>query len=200
MDIRERGRRATGHAGFTLIETMIAMVVLTVGILGLAAMLASGLAYMNLSEDDYIAQQKAAQAVESIFTARDIGQATWNTICNVGSAVCGSGIFLVGAQPMCDPGPDGIIGTADDFNGTACNVAADALIVPGATGAVNVNAGGGSRLALSNFTRTITIANALDTSGNTIANLRQITVTVTYSNGKFRNRTYTLNAYISNFS
>ena len=79
-------------------------------------------------------------------------------------------------------------------------MAADALIVPGATGAVNVNAGGGSRLALSNFTRTITIANALDTSGNTIANLRQITVTVTYSNGKFRNRTYTLNAYISNFS
>jgi len=191
-------RRRQG--GFTLIETMIAIVVLTVGILGLAAMLADGLVYMSLSQSDYIAQQKAAAAVESVFTARDIGQATWNSICNVGSAVCAGGIFLNGPMPLCDPGPDGIVGTADDFNGTACNVAADAIIVPGATGAVNSNLGGGARLALSNYTRTITITNALDTNGNTIANLRQITVTVTYASGKFKNRSYTLNAYISNFS
>jgi hypothetical protein len=36
--------------------------------------------------------------------------------------------------------------------------------------------------------------------GNPINNLRQITVTVNYSAGRFKNRTYTLNAYISNFS
>jgi prepilin-type N-terminal cleavage/methylation domain-containing protein len=196
LNIAKRRRQA----GFTLIETMIAIVVITVGVLGLAAMLASGLTYMNLSQDDYIAQQKAAEAVESVFTARDIGQATWSTICNVGSSVCSNGVFLVGALPLCDPGPDGIIGTADDFNGTTCNVAADAIIVPGTGGAVNANAGGGKRLALSNFTRTIVIANALDTSGNIIANLRQITVTVTYTSGRFKNRAYTLNAYISNFS
>jgi prepilin-type N-terminal cleavage/methylation domain-containing protein len=186
------------QAGFTLIETMIAIVVLTVGVLGLAAMLADGLTYMSLSENDYIAQQKAAEAVESIFTARDIGQATWSTICNVGSSVCAGGLFLVGAQPLCDPGADGIIGTADDFNGTACNVANDAIIVPGSTGAVN--AASGQRLTLSNFARTIVISNALDSGGNTIANLRQIAVTVTYTSGKFKNRSYTLNAYISNFS
>lgn len=200
MNIRRRGRKAQRQAGFTLIETMIAIVVLGVGILGLAAMLADGIAYMDLSQDDYIAQQKAAMAVESIFTARDIGQATWNTICNVSSAVCSSGIFINGAEPMCDPGPDGIVDTADDYNGTACNIAADAIIVPGTTGAVNVNAGGGARLPLSNFTRTVVITNALDTSGNIIANLRQIAVTVTYTNGRFRNRSYTLTAYISNFS
>jgi prepilin-type N-terminal cleavage/methylation domain-containing protein len=200
MSIRRGTRRGQGQTGFTLIETMIAIVVLGVGILGLAAMLADGIAYMNLSQEDYIAQQKAAEAVESIFTARDIGQATWSTICNVGSAVCGSGVFLNGAEPMCDPGPDGIVDTADDYNGTACNVAADALIVPGAGGAVNVNAGGGTRLPLSNFTRTVLITNALDTGGNIIANLRQIAVTVTYTNGRFKNRSYTLTAYISNFS
>jgi prepilin-type N-terminal cleavage/methylation domain-containing protein len=200
MNIRGRRRKAQRRAGFTLIETMIAIVVLGVGILGLAAMLADGIAYMDLSQDDYIAQQKAAEAVESIFTARDIGQATWSTICNVSSAVCGSGIFINGAEPMCDPGPDGIVDTADDYNGTSCNVAADAIIVPGATGAVNVNAGGGTRLALSNFTRTVLITNALDTSGNIIPNLRQISVTVTYTNGRFKTRSYTLNAYISNFS
>lgn len=194
--------KARRQAGFTLIETMIAIVILTVGILGLAAMLASGLAYMDLSQDDYIAQQKAAEAVESIFTARDIGQTSWSTVCNVGSPVCAGGIFLAGAQLLCDPGPDGIVGTADDFNGTGCNISADAIIVPGSTGAVNSNtgAGGGARLPLSNFTRTIVITNALDTSGNIIPNLRQITVTVTYTSGRFRNRSYSLNAYISNFS
>ena len=47
-----RTRKPEG--GFTLIETMIAMIVLTIGILSLAAMLASSLAYMSSSEYDYI--------------------------------------------------------------------------------------------------------------------------------------------------
>ena len=86
--------------GFTLIETMIAMVVLSFGILSLAAMLANALAFMSSSEYDYIAQQKAAEAIESIYTARNLGEATWSTICNVGSTVCTGGIFVNGAQPL----------------------------------------------------------------------------------------------------
>jgi len=184
--------------GFTLIETMIAMVVLMVGILGLEAMLASSLAYMNGSEDDYIAQQKASEAVESIFTARDQGQATWSSICNVSSAICASGVFLTGAQPLCNPNTDGIIGTADDFNGTACNgglTNTDAVLVPNAGGNFNPPV----RWPLSGFSRTITISAVLDGAGNTIANLREIQVTITYSTGHFANRTYTLTSY-SNFS
>jgi type II secretory pathway pseudopilin PulG len=176
---------------------MIAIVILMVGILGLAAMLASSLAYMSMSQADYIAQQKAAESVESIFTARDMGQATWNTICNVGSSVCSAGLFLNGPQPLCDPGADGIIGTADDFSGSACKVTADAIIVPGSTGAVNntLGAGGGQRLALSTFHRTIAISSVTG-----VANLRQIQVTITYTSGRFANRTYTLTTNISNFS
>jgi type II secretory pathway pseudopilin PulG len=194
MSVRKRQR---SQAGFTLIETMIAIVILMVGILGLAAMLADGLAYMNMSQADYIAQQKAAAAVESIFTARDMGQATWNTICNVGSPVCSAGLFLTGAQPLCDPGADGIVGTADDYSGSTCKVSADAIIVPGSTGAVNatLGGGGGQRLALSTFTRTIAISAVAG-----VANLRQIQVTITYSSGRFSNRTYTMTTNISNFS
>src|ERR1700761_7622407 len=81
-----RNQRQRRQRGFTLIETMIAMVVMSVGVLSLAAMLASSLAYMNTSQFDYVAQQKAAEAVESIYTARNLGQATWSTICNVGSS------------------------------------------------------------------------------------------------------------------
>jgi len=173
------------QAGFTLIETAIAILVLTVGLLALAATLANGLAYMSLSQYDYIAQEKAAEAMESIFTARDMGQATWGTICNVGNgANC---IFLAGAQPLCDPGPDGIIGTADDN----CAGAPDALLLPNNALSFNPPV----RIALSNFTRTITIT----PSPNGMANLNEIQVTVTYTYGPFT-RTFNLYSNISNFS
>jgi prepilin-type N-terminal cleavage/methylation domain-containing protein len=187
--------RRRSQAGFTLLETMISLAVLTIGILGLAAMLGSGLQYMTMSQYDYIAQAKATETVESIFTARNMGQATWTTICNVGSTVCTGGIFLVGAQPLCDPGPDGIVGTADDFNGTACNVASDAILLP--TGAGTVNATTANRVPLSSFQflRTVAI-----TAVPGVANLRQIQVTITYkAAGRFQ-RTYTMTTDISNFS
>ena len=185
--------------GFTLVETMIAAAVLTVGILSLAAVLADAIAYMSVSEDDYIAQQKASEAVESIFTARDQGQATWSTICNVGSAICSNGIFLTGSMPLCNPNTDGIIGTQDDFNGTACAgglTNTDSILVPNASGNFNPPV----QHPLSTFSRTIVISNVVDGSGNPIANLREIQVTITYTSGRFKNRTYTLTSYISNFS
>jgi len=198
-----RIRKSTSpQRGFMLLETMIAAVVLMIGLLGLAAALADGLAYMSMSQYDYIAQQKAGAAVESIFTARDIGQATWSTICNVTSSLCSSGIFLNGATPLCGPGADGILGTADDFNGTACAgpplAAPDALILPNSSGVVNATSG--QLVPLSNFNRTITITSVVDANNNPIANLRQIQVTVTYTSGRFGSRSYTLTAYISNFS
>lgn len=188
------------ESGFTLIETMIAMIVLLVGILALAAMLGNGLAYMTAAQYDYIAQQKAAAAVESVFEARDIGQATWSTICNVGSSVCSSGIFLTGNLPLCGAGTDGILGTADDYAGTSCAgcplACPDAILVPNTAGNFNPP----QSLTLSTYKRAIAITNVNDQNGNPISNLRRITVTITYSAGHLTNRTYSLNAYISNFS
>jgi type II secretory pathway pseudopilin PulG len=175
--------RRRSAAGFTLIEMMIAIGIIFSGILALAATLADGLAYMQMSKWDYIAQQKASEAVESIFTARDIGSQSWTSICNVGSGT--NCIFLTGAQSLCDPGPDGIVGTADDN----CATAADAILVPGADGKFS----DAVRIPLSNFSRTITI-----TAIN--ASLDQLTVTVTYSAGRWKNRSYTLTTNISNFS
>src|SRR5438552_17102518 len=102
----------------------IATVVFSIGILGLAATLGDGLAYMDMSKYDYIAQQKASEAVESIFTARDMGEATWASICNVGN---GTGcIFLTGPRQLCDPGPDGHVRTAEDN----CAGLHNALLLP----------------------------------------------------------------------
>jgi prepilin-type N-terminal cleavage/methylation domain-containing protein len=171
------------QSGFTLMEVMIAIVVLCVGLLALAAMLGTGIAYMSLSQYDYIAQEKAAEAVESIFTARDMGQATWGNICNVGAGP--NCLFLNNPQPLCDPGPDGILGTADDN----CAGLPDALLQPNNALSFNPPV----RIPLSNFTRTITI------TPTAIANLNEISVTVQYTSGTFT-RSYTLVTNISNFS
>ena len=191
MRILKRGRNSKG---FTLIETMIAVAVLSIGILGLAAMLADSLAYMGMSQYDYIAQQKAAAAVESIFTARDMGQLTWASICNAGSGICSGGIFVNGPQLLCDPGPDGVMGTADDYVGGICAVQADAIIL--INGAGTFTSASAVRVPLSNFQflRTITITNVPG-----VANLRQLQVLITYTAGRFK-RQYTLTTNISNFS
>ena len=49
------------------------------------------------------------------------------------------------------------------------------------------------------MTRTIQIANVLDTNGNVEPNVRQITITLAYPVGRLK-RTYTLISYISSFS
>ncbi|HTP43909.1 MAG TPA: prepilin-type N-terminal cleavage/methylation domain-containing protein [Candidatus Acidoferrum sp.] len=179
--------RRDSSAGFTLIETMVAIVVLAIGVLGLAAMLASSVAYMNTSQDDYIAQQKAAEAVESIYTARNTGSKSWNTLCNVGSPICPAGIFAAGATQLCDPGADGIVGTGDDN----CAIP-DSIVTPGPDG--KLGTADDVLIGLSNFTRTITITAIPGTT-----EVRQITVTMNYTAGGF-NRTYTLTTNISAYS
>jgi prepilin-type N-terminal cleavage/methylation domain-containing protein len=108
-------RKVKRQQGFTLIEAMISMVILAFGVLSLAAVYSQGLFYAQLGQMDYIASKKAEEAVETIFTARDTGLLTWAQIQNV-SGVTGTdgGVFLDGPQPLLDPGPDGLVGTADD--------------------------------------------------------------------------------------
>ena len=171
------------QAGFTLMETMVAMVILAVGVLALAGMLADGLAYMSMSQDEYIAEQKAAEAVESVYTARDIGETTWANINNVSAG----GIFLDGPTKLCDPGVDGIEGTADDN----CAIY-DSIWTPGPDG--KLGTADDVKIPLTNFTRTIVIS---PVAGR--ADLRQITVSITYTAARFK-RTYTLVTNISQYS
>jgi type II secretory pathway pseudopilin PulG len=170
--------------GFTLLETMVATAVLAFGVLALAAMLANGLAYMHSSQDDFIAHQKAEEAVEGIFAARDTAQVTWADIQNVQGGV---GVFLPGPQPLLAPGPNGVVGTAQDQANNP-----DCIILPGADGIMGT--ADDVRVPLSNFQRTITITNV---AGN--PNLRTIQVVITYNTGQLQ-RTYQLTTYISAFS
>src|SRR5215469_14991430 len=96
--------------GFTLIECMIAIAILAFGILSLSAVFTQGVQTSYNSQIEFIAQQKAQEALESIFTARDTHILTWAQITNVSQG----GVFIDGPRPMWGPGPDGITGTADD--------------------------------------------------------------------------------------
>lgn len=178
MHTRLRKRTETG---FSLMEVMFAILVLSFGVLSLAAVLASGIAYMTSSQSDFLAQQKAGEAIESIFTARDSGALLFSQIQNVSTG----GIFQDGPQQLCDPGPDGIVGTTDDN----CALP-DCIQTPGPDGILGT--ADDVCMPLSTFTRTIAITTS--EAGN--PNLRQITVTMNYAAGRFQ-RQYQVVTYIS---
>jgi prepilin-type N-terminal cleavage/methylation domain-containing protein len=173
--------------GFTLLETMIALLVLGVGILGLAAMLGDSLSYMRGSQDDFIAQQKAEEAAEAIFTAKYTNGITWAQVSN-NSGGNPAGLFLVGPQPILQPGAlDGLVGTVADAGSPP-----EFILTPGPDG--KLGTADDVQLPLTEFTRTITIANI---AGD--PNLRTIQIVVNYNTGRF-SRAYTMNTYISAFN
>jgi Tfp pilus assembly protein PilV len=88
---------------------MIALGVLTVGALGMAAVFAQGVKSTISAPNELIATQKAAEAVESVFSARDAHTITWAQLQNVNNG----GIFLGGLRPMNLAGADGLINTGD---------------------------------------------------------------------------------------
>ena len=100
--------------GFTLIEVLIGMILTTVGVLALGGIIAAGAKTLVGSQDQLIAGQRAAEAAESVFKARDTRVLTWAQIRNVVGAGADGGVFLDGLRDVRDPGPDGLCNTADD--------------------------------------------------------------------------------------
>jgi prepilin-type N-terminal cleavage/methylation domain-containing protein len=180
------GRRA--QSGFTLIEVMISMVVLTVGLVSLLGVFGLAMANTQTSQQDLIAKQLANESLDSIFTARNSSQLTWAQIANVGT---GSGIFLVGMQPIYKAGADGIYGTADDA------VAGEQTLQdPGPDGIFGT--ADDISIPLTGYQRQVLIQPVLDSNGNPISTLSSITITVQYSATQSGvTKTYVLNSYIS---
>jgi type II secretory pathway pseudopilin PulG len=186
-----RRRKAIGQqSGFTMIEALISIVILSFGVLSLAAVYAQGIYFASLTQFDYVAEKKAEQAVEVIFTARDNDTLTWAQIQNTSSG----GVFLPGPQPMLQPGTDGLVGTVSDTGSP------NEVIVVGPNSGGQIGTTTDKTVDLNPWmTRTIDIAPVLDTAGNNEPNVRSITVTINYHVGKMA-RTYTLISYISSFS
>ena len=173
--------------GTSLIEVMIAMLVLVVGLLPLVGITAVAVKRAGESSPMLIAREKAREAIESVHTARDTGQLTWQKIQNAGDG----GVFLAGAQSIKVPGPDGLVNTADDGAVETVRSAGKDEVL---------NTGDDVVTALTNYTREIKIT-PLNFDGTQVVNpsLRQIQVIVRYrAQGAWQ--TYTITTYISSYS
>jgi prepilin-type N-terminal cleavage/methylation domain-containing protein len=153
--------------GFTLLETMIAMAILSFGVLSMASFFSQGLKNSNQVQIQYIANQKAQEALETIYTARDTQLLSFAQLNNISAG----GVFKDGPQPLLAPGPDGLVGTADDDTTNP-----DVIITgPGPDGILGT--ADDTYIPLNPWmTRTIAI-----TPVNSYANMVQITITVKYS-------------------
>lgn len=203
MKIRFTKTVARKDEGFSLIEVMIAIVVMSVGLLAVIASLATAMAYTQSAEEDLIARQKALEAMESIYTARNSQQIPFSAVANVSNG----GIFLNGAQPMKCAGPDGLVNTGDDVScttssGAACpDGGAECMVLPGPDGILGT--ADDVTMSLGNFKRTITIAPTLypagPNAGTTNPNMMGITVTVSYTKSGLPARTFTTSGLISSY-
>jgi prepilin-type N-terminal cleavage/methylation domain-containing protein len=181
-------RRDPGSAsGFSLIEMMVAMLVLSIALLSLVGVFTMSLQRMRASTPMLIAREKAREAIESVHAARDTGEFAWTTIRNVADG----GVFLNGDQPVRTPGVDGLVNTADDG-------AIERMNKPGADGVLGT--ADDEVVVLNDFTRRITITPLnLDGTATVNVNLRQVTVTIRYRVDQAW-RTYTLVSYVSSYS
>jgi type IV pilus modification protein PilV len=178
------------EGGFTLIEVMISMAVLTIGLVSVLGVFGLAMASTQTSQQDMIAKQLANEALESIVTARNTAQIQWDQVQNVGN---GNGIFLTGLQPINLAGADGIVGTTDD-----AAAGAQTLKEPGPDGIFGTS--DDVLVPLSNYQRQVTIAPVLDTNGNVVASLRAINATIQYTTPRLGvAKTYVLTSFISQF-
>lgn len=108
--------------GFSLLEMVIALSILTIGLLGVAA--AIGYAFTVSNHGRKITNSKllVASVLEQMETLRDTGELTFGQIANpaqvdnTGADIAFAG-FPTGFQTVSnEPGPDGIFGTADDLS------------------------------------------------------------------------------------
>ncbi len=166
--------------GFSLIEVLVAAVVMTIGLLSIATVFSSNLALIKYAEQDSIARQEAQQMIEGIFAARNSGAHQFNDFQSKNNPISVPpvpGIFLDGFQPAFQAGPDGVMNTDDD--GPSLETGPDGK-------------------ALSNFQRMIQFNQVLLQDGTVDPNTRQVQVWVQYRIGNLV-RTYTQQTYISTY-
>jgi type II secretory pathway pseudopilin PulG len=160
--------------GFTLIEAVVAIFIITIGLIGTAAAITYALEFTTISRNVSSAKLLIVASIEEIESLRNSRRLDFKQIANVG-AVDNTNTpsrfngFSSGFKDVSiDPGPDGVNGTDDDLRaagvdgvfGTADDFDNQALIRSG-------------------YQRKITITNLSDT-------LRKIEIKVKYmaSNGK----------------
>ncbi|HVS80261.1 MAG TPA: hypothetical protein VHE60_00835 [Pyrinomonadaceae bacterium] len=125
--LNSKSRRAVlrkhlrSESGVTILEMVVAMLILTVGLLGLAAAIGYAVTVSNKGRNLTNSKLLVVSLLEQMETLRNTKELTFGQIANQGS-VDNTGAtrsfvgFPTGFQPLSiNPGPDGIFGTSDDL-------------------------------------------------------------------------------------
>src|ERR1700674_156395 len=92
MQKKQSVNKRVSEGGFTLLEVMISIVIMTIGILALIASFATAVAATASAQEDLVARHKALDAMESIYTARNSQQLPFSSIQNIANG----GVFKSG--------------------------------------------------------------------------------------------------------
>ena len=160
---------------------------MTVGLLSLLAVFGMAVASTQQSQQDMVAKQLGDEAMEAVVTARNTQQVAFDSIQNLSAG----GIFLDGMQPILQPGPDGILGTADDAG-------AMVLTEPGPDGIMGTS--DDIQVPLTNYQRQIAIAAVPLAGGGISTTLRSVTITIQYYVPQRRTaKQYVFTDYVSKY-
>ena len=190
--LNSKSRRAAlrkylrSEAGVTILEMVVAMLILTVGLLGLAAAIGYAVTVSNKGRNLTNSKLLVVSLLEQMETLRNTKELTFGQIANQG-AVDNAGAtrnfagFPTGFQPLSiNPGPDGIFGTDDD------------LISPGPDNVYGTSDDTiDSTWAVPGYQRQISITNLS-------ANLKRIQVTVRYPDAAGQLRDMVGVSYLNN--
>jgi hypothetical protein len=176
------------HSGMSLIEVMIATLFLTVSLLAVAGTMGAGISATYTAQEQLIAKEKAQEAIESVVMARNTQQVGFSQIQNV----VNGGVFLSGFQPIQDMGVDGIPNTADDTGPV------ETLTFPGPDGLLGT--ADDVTVALANYRRQITVTPLTLPGDATVdPDIVRIDVDVQYT-VRGVNKTVRVSSYVSRFS
>lgn len=113
--------------GFSLLEAIVAILILTIALMGTAAALSYALEFGTTSRNVGTAKLLITSAIEEIESLRNTRRLEFKQISNVGSvdntdAKNPFNGFSVGFKPISlNPGPDGVSGTDDDIRDTGAD-------------------------------------------------------------------------------
>jgi len=118
-----------GEAGFTLVEAVIAILLLTIGLIGTAAAITYALEFGAISRNVSVGKSFVVASIEEIETLRNARRLQFKQFANVGGVNNVDvknqfGGFSTGFKEVSlEPGKDGVNGTDDDLvNAGADNV------------------------------------------------------------------------------
>lgn len=114
-------RNSDGEKGFSLIEAVVAIMILSIGLIGTAASITFALKFTSVSRNVTNGKLVATSMIEEIDSLRNTRRLDFQQIANVGavdnssSANTFNGFSTDFQSISISPGPDGVNGTADDL-------------------------------------------------------------------------------------